>query len=201
MFCRLLVVVAVVAFGGSAFAANIVLPLKAKPVTFPLVNAVKKCTSTNTVTQSDNPRLACLYEAPAAGTCQLTEMGSGSLTVTKTGSAAKGTQDFVVKLKVKGLNEACEGQSIYANLDFRVSMDYCGGAETCVLPDFVGGLLAIDPQGCVVAGGKCSYSVNLNAIDPDVFPRNKNVVLQVLGCGVNTLNSPNKPIACGLFIK
>lgn len=181
----------------SAANAQFVLP-NSKKFSASIVNNLPQCTSPS-VSDDLSGAVGCLYTGPVTA-CQLTDLGQGSFTLQKIGSASKGTQDISLKLYLKGLNASCEGLALYPRLKVRIGGSRCAGGQDCVLTD-INMALNGGTGGCIVENGKCMLKTSLNVINPGVFPSDKNSTFQILECGVRDLGAGSDSLTCGSTIE
>jgi hypothetical protein len=197
---RSLSIVSAVAGGvllsGVALAAHTE-PAKATKTQFALVNAFVQCNAPNTTTQASGVS-ACTPVSPTDGTCALMATGTGKLSLSVTGSPAKGNQAIKVGATVKGLSAGCEANQLCFVLSYRATNDDCPEGS-CTSSD----LLNWEPPGacCTVAGGACKISSAVNAANLDLAD-GKNTGLEFLGCGLKGPFAFFGPsLSCGLLLK
>ncbi len=189
----------IVFFVGVAF-ANHTEPAKAKKLQASLTNGYLSCDTPNTATQSANAP-ACTPAVPL-GFCAFSASGSGKLTATVTGSAAKGNQDIKFSVAAKGLGAGCEGERLCVSLSVRYTNDDCPEGS-CTSTDIQGlRLEGAPPSCCIVSGGVCKLETTLLTTFPGIVARGKNTGIQILTCGLKADTAPLNPpeIVCGLVL-
>lgn len=134
-------------------------PTKAKKLKFEFVREYAQCTAPDTTTSNLFPACSSVSE-PDACNFGPDGKGKGSLTVTPIPSALEG--GIAIKVKLNGLNAACEGQSLSLRTTIpRWTVDDCSGGP-CTVVD----LTDMQLTTCTVTDGTCSINTTLNGDNP-----------------------------------
>src|SRR5437899_2622112 len=173
-------------------------PLKAKAITFSLVNGYFECGSPNTATQTGGMP-ACEPPNPSnlGSGCALLPIGSGKLALKVIGKSGDGTQDLQIAVAVNGLNQFCNFLDVV--LSYRLTTDDCPpGSCTAadVIDQHIGGAF------CNVTDGKCKIKTTLNTAAPGLIATDgQNAGIEILGCGLGGVGALDHPLRCGLLLK
>lgn len=140
-------------------------PQKAKLLKGNFVTAYEECTVPNTITDSFGLP-ACVPAVRSDPICGFGPKGQGKAIakVTKTG-------DIAIKMKLKGLDAGCIGETLTLHASLRVTSDDCGGASCSVVTLNNFGPLAscvVDPKG------KCQIKTTINTQIPGFLKPNRN---------------------------
>ncbi|MCW5893115.1 MAG: hypothetical protein KIT14_21580 [bacterium] len=165
-------------------------PSKAKTLKGELVKAFDACT---TPTDSTNPPVAlpaCSVSTPDT-VCNFGSKGSGKF------STAVSKTDVKVSATLGGLDAGCEGQTLTAGANARVTTTDCQSGDDCTVVDLVG-----FPVGdCVVAKGKCKIKTTVEGaigLGTNVFKDGEVVSIEILG--VDVLRAGMRTFSSGLRI-
>jgi hypothetical protein len=135
-----------------------VTPKKANKFQSTLVEGVEACTAATTTTGGVINLPACDY-TPSDSFCHYTTK-NGKL---KGKGAVKATSkkgDIFIAVKMSGLNDECNGESLCPVASFRATQDNCTSGDSCTTEDqtdFPLGLVC-----CTVEKGKCKIKASLN---------------------------------------
>src|SRR5262249_9398927 len=131
-------------------------PAKAKQLKLEFVRAYAKCMAPGSSTSNVFPACAPVTEPDP---CNFGPKGKGK------GKLSILVGDVGLKVKLSGLNDACEGLTLNLNLDILGwTLDDCAGAS-CTVVDLSDFLLST----CTVANGKCSIDTTINAVVPGMI--------------------------------
>jgi hypothetical protein len=176
-------------------------PANANKAQFALVNGYDPCSSPNTNLLA-NGAGACAPPV-ASGACGFGNDGSGKMVFKKIGSAAQGTEDLLMTAVAQGLNDSCEGLSLWFQLSFRLSTNDCP-LGSCTELDILDQHFASAP--CVVRAGKCKIRTTINTAIPGYtfIANGKNSGIQILACGLHSSASSlfnAADLACGVLLR
>lgn len=133
-------------------------PKKANKYQSTVVTGVEACTADNTFAPGALSTKACDPIVQSDGVCQFTEKkgkpkGGGKF-------QAKAKDDISVSVKLKGLTETCNGQTLCAVASVRTAQDNClsgGDCSTVTQTD-----LPLGVACCPVEKGKCKIKTTVN---------------------------------------
>jgi len=156
-------------------------PKSAASVKASLVQSYVPCTSPDT---TDGKGLgACTGQLESDPSCVFGSKGTGTLqaNIKKT--------DIKVKAVLKGLDPACEGQTLAPTFLVRTTSDSCPTDHcTAVDTEVAGGT-------CTVTAGKCSVST----IVPSGYPEGAGSEMSILACTVK--HGSAVAFDCGIMVK
>lgn len=166
-------------------------PIRARRMLMHVTTAYDACTVTDTTSDSTGGA-ACLAPVQSDAFCKFDTRGRGKLKLTS-------RPDNVRWLtSLKGIDGACEGETLEILVSLRITSDDCGG-QACTLPDLIDTVVG----QCVIQNNTCISSGTLNAAISNIIVENKETFIKILGCGLRRSTGPNLPtatFACGLMI-
>jgi len=176
-------------------------PANANKAQFALVNGYNACGAPNTNLLA-NGAGACAPPV-ASGACAFDNDGSGKVIFKKIGSAAQGTEDLLMTAVAQGLNDSCEGLSLWFQLSFRLSTNDCP-LGSCTEVDIVD--QHFTSAACVVEAGKCKIKTTINTAIPgyEFIASGKNSGIQILACGLHSSASSlfnPADLSCGVLLR
>jgi hypothetical protein len=173
-------------------------PKRAKQFKSAVVTAYQPCTTPNDTALFDaNGGLpACNPPVRVDPSCGFGPNGRGKIDLKMTSSpgwVATGYTYILTGLDLKGLEPACEGETLELTLRVRVTTDDSGAAQSCGL----GGSCTIQDidvgETCLVVDGRCS-----NPLSADGIGINSGATsVELIGCAVEHGGVP--AFSCGLF--
>ena len=169
-------------------------PAKASKVQGKVVTAYNECTLLNGNDFTSVGFPAChpsVRSDPGCGYDPTNASRSGQMKFIATGSG-----DIKIIVKAKGLNAGCEGETLKAVGNLRVSLDDCGSADPlgCTVLDL--DLTAIPAiPGCVVTGGACSINATVPA--GTNFVAGAHTGMELVGFGLKRTTNLNSPAPTG----
>ena len=158
-----------------------------------LVQAVAACTAANTQEPSILAYDACDPVVPSDPGCVFGAKGSGRI-------KAKARTDIKLQVKVKGIDAACEGETLCLTADFAMSTDNCTSAIDCTSEhqdDF-----DTETVCCTVVGGACKTKTTLSSAQPGLLTVGNRTELSLGELGLyRAALSPSQPaFKSGLLI-
>lgn len=168
-------ILGVVLVAGVASAQSFNVPSKAKGLKGEMVKAFDQCTTGTIGPNSSNPPIVlpgCTAVVSDPG-CGFGSKGAGKF------STGVSKTDIKVGVGLSGLDSGCEGETLFATADARVTTtDSTSGAST--LSDLQG-----FPVGsCTVVGGKCSVKTTVETflgVGTEVFKDGQVVSIEIYG--------------------
>jgi hypothetical protein len=156
-------------------------PNAAKSVKASLVQSYVPCTSPDTTDGKGLP--ACTGQLETDPSCVFGTKGSGSLqaTIKKT--------DVKVKAVLKGLDAACEGQTLTPAFTVRTTSDTCP-TDHCTAVD-----TEITAGTCTVTAGKCTVNTTI----PSGYAAGAGSEMSFLACGIK--HGSAVAFDCGIMVK
>lgn len=166
-------------------------PAKANRLLAKLVTAYSPCTAPNDMWVGLVP--ACHPTVRSDAGCGYDPANSnafGQMKLVVTGSG-----DVKISARMKGLAAGCEGESLQAVIDVRVSSDDCASADPlgCTIVDFPNFPLS---AACIVTGGECTIHSTTDAFSLLVNAGNENG-FELLGFGLKRSTSVNSAAPTG----
>jgi len=155
-----------------------------------LVTAYEPCTAPDATSNGDP---ACSPERRDT-VCGFGSRGSGVIKIRKYNTV---NPNMISALKLVGLNDGCEGETLCIELVLRTTQPeetFCTGTGGCTLPDPA-------PMGgcCTVTDGKCIKPVGSAHLHAGFA-----IEAELIQCGVTRTTGPSLPagntFACGFFV-
>lgn len=132
-------------------------PKKAGKYQATLVQGVAVCTASNTTAPGILASPACSPVVPSDAGCVFEDnVGGGQV-------KSKAKDDVAVQAKLKGIDAACEGESLCAVASITSSYDSCANTQTCRTTSVD---LALGASCCTVTDGKCQVKTSINVALP-----------------------------------
>lgn len=134
-------------------------PKKANKLIVTIVEGVQACTVANTSTGGVIDLPACDTQ-PADSLCEFTTK-NGKLMGLGMAKAIAKKGDIFLNVKLNGLNDACNGESLCTVATFRATQNNCTSAAACTTTDQTDFPLGL--SCCTVDKGKCRIKTSVNA--------------------------------------
>lgn len=186
--CALGIVVGLTGVTSEALAGT---PIRARRMLMHVTTAYDVCTVPDTTSDSTGGP-ACLAPVQGDPICKFDVRGRGKVKL----AARPDDVRFIASLK--GIDGACEGETLQVRMSFRITSDDCGN-QACTLADVVNTPIAT----CKVSAGKCAASGLVNPAISGLIGPDKETFVQVLGCDFKRttgVSIPNTTFACGLMV-
>lgn len=133
-------------------------PKKANKLIITMVEGVQACTVANTSTGGVINLPACDAQ-PADSLCEFTTK-NGKLRGLGMAKAIARKGDIFLNVKVNGINDACNGESLCTVANFRATQNNCSNSAACTTTDQVDFPLGL--SCCTVDKGKCRIKTSVN---------------------------------------
>lgn len=148
-------------------------PDKAKKFKGELVTAYDAC-SGGLTSLTPNLGLPACTPAQSNPTCGWDPAGGGKGTAQ---AALKGGSDIKIKSKMKGLDVGCDGLTLQAVADIRLTTDGCTGpAARCTSVN----LSSFQLGTCVAAGGQCAINTTVNTGFPGAITAGNRLEVEIM---------------------
>ncbi len=134
-------------------------PKKANKLILSVVEGVEACTAATT-TSGGIINLPACDTTPSDSTCHFTTK-NGKLKGLGLVKAIAKKGDIFLNVKVNGINDECNGESLCAVASFRATQDNCTSTDACTAEDQTDFPLGL--SCCTVEKGKCKIKTSVNS--------------------------------------